>query len=532
MEAHAKDLQIMELKDTIAEQRQLIGTLRAALDTSNIQTAELTAQIKLLNEQLEYMKKKLFGTSSEKRQLDEQLNLFNEAEQESNPKETEPEEATLVDAHMRKPKTKLEEKIKGLPVETIEISLNNEELECLQCGTTLEVIGREVVRHEIEYIPASLKVIEYVSLHYGCPECKQTEEPFFAEAPVPKGLMKHSLASPSSVAWVMYQKYANGLPLYRQEKDWKQIGMALSRATMANWVIYCAEHYLHSVYAYCHKLLLEREFLMADETRVQVLKEPDRKAETDSFMWVYRSGEDGLPPIILYQYAQTRAGTNAQSFLEGFNGYLMTDAYAGYNKVQGVKRCSCFAHIRRYFHDAIPKGKEYDISHPAVQGVEYCNRLFRYEENFKKNKYSYEKIKEMRLKYSKPVLEAFLCWLDQIHPTRNSRLDKAVTYARNRKDSMLTYLEDGRCSLSNNLSEQKMKSFVIGRKGWLFCDTPAGAQASATVYSLVEMAKDNNLNVFQYLKYLLEQRPNASMTDDQLAKLLPWSEEVVKLCKL
>ena len=157
----------------------------------------------------------------------------------------------------------------------------------------------------------------------------------------------------------------------------------------------------------------------------------------------------------------------------------MTDAYSGYNKVQGIKRCSCFAHIRRYFHDAIPKGKEYDISHSAVQGVEHRNSLFRYEENFKKNKYSYEKIKEMRLKYSKPVLEALLCWLDQINPTRNSRLDKAVTYARNRKDSMLTYLEDGRCSLSNNLSEQKMKSFVIGRKSWLFCDTPASAQASA-----------------------------------------------------
>ncbi len=533
MATNAKDLQIMELKDTIAEQRQLISTLRAALDTSTAQIAELTEQTKLLNEQLEYMKKKLFGTSSEKRQLDEQLNLFNEAEYESNPEIVEPEEDILVTSHARKPKTKLVEKIKGLPVETIEISLNKEDLSCLQCGTPLEVIGREVVRHELEYVPASLKVIKYVSLHYGCPECKQTDEPYFAQAPVPKGLMKHSLASPSSVAWVMYQKYANGLPLYRQEKDWKQSGMELSRATMANWVIYCAEHYLRPVYNYCHKLLLGRAFLMADETRVQVLKEPGRKAETDSFMWVYRSGEDGLPPIILYQYTQSRSGMNAQSFLDGFKGgYLMTDAYSGYNKVQDIKRCCCFAHIRRYFYDAIPKGKEYDISHPAVQGVEYCNHLFRYEEKFKKNKYSYEQVKEMRLKYAKPVLEAFLCWLNEVNPTRNSRLDKAVTYARNRKDSMLTYLEDGRCSLSNNLSEQKMKSFVIGRKGWLFCDTPAGAEASAIVYSLVEMAKDNKINVFQYLKYLLEQRPSASMTEDQLAKLLPWNEDVLQLCKI
>ncbi len=532
MATQVKDLQILELKDTIAEQRQLISTLRVALDNSNAQAAELTAQLKILNEQLEYMKKKLFGTSSEKRQLDEQLNLFNEAESEMNTEVKEPEENILVTSHARKPKTKLEEKIKGLPIETVEIPLNEEDASCFQCGIRLEVIGREVVRHEVEYIPASLKVIKYVSLHYGCPECKQTDEPYFAEAKVPQGLMKHSLASPSSVAWVMYQKYANGLPLYRQEKDWKQYGLVLSRATMANWVIYCAEHYLKPVYEYCHRLLLEREFAMADETRVQVLKEPGRKAETDSFMWLYRSGEDGLPPIILYQYSQTRAGANAQIFLDGFRGYLMTDAYAGYNKVKAIKRCCCFAHIRRYFHDAIPKGKEYDISHPAVQGVEYCNRLFQYEEKFKRSKYSYEQRKEMRLKYEKPVLEAFLCWLEEINPTRNSRLDKAVTYARNRRDAMKTYLEDGRCSLSNNLSEQKMKSFVIGRKGWLFCDTPAGAAASATVYSMVEMANANNLNVFHYLKYLLDHRPDGSMSDDQLSKLLPWSEEVIQVCKI
>lgn len=229
----------------------------------------------------------------------------------------------------------------------------------------------------------------------------------------------------------MYQKYANGLPLYRQEKDWKQSGMELSRATMANWVIYCAKHYLSPVYNYCHSLLLKRGFLMADETRIQVLKEPGRKAETDSFMWLYRSGEDRLPPIILYQYTQTRAGTHAQAFLDGFkSGYLMTDAYSGYNQVQAIKKCCCFAHIRRYFHDAIPKNKAYDISHPVVQGVEYCNRLFRYEEKFKKNKYSYEQIKEMRLKYVKPVLEAFLCWLDEVNPTRNQPIRQSCNLCK------------------------------------------------------------------------------------------------------
>lgn len=531
MAANAKDLLIMELKDTNSELRQMLGTLRIALDNSNSQNAELTNQVKLLNEQLEYMKSKLFGTSSEKRQTDGQLDLFNEAESEADETTTEPEEI-LISSHSRKSKTKLEEKIKGLPVDTVEVPLNAEDQICPECGTSLEVIGRELVRHELEYIPASLKVIKYVSLHYGCPDCKQTDTPYIVDAKVKPGLMKHSLASPSSVAWVMYQKYANGLPLYRQEKDWLQYGMGLSRATMANWIIYCAENYLKPIYHYCHRLLLEREFAMADETRVQVLKEPGRSPETDSFMWLFRSGEDRLPPIILYLYSQTRAGDTARDFLKGFQGYLMADAFSGYNKVQDIKRCCCFAHIRRYFHDAIPKGKEYDISHPAVQGVEFCSKLFHYEEKFKKNNYSVEQIREGRLKYEKPVLEAFLCWLENQNPTRNSRLDKAVTYARNRRDLMMTYHEDGRCSLSNNLSEQKMKSFVIGRKGWLFCDTPAGAEASAIVYSIVEMANANHLNVFNYLKYLLEHRPNETMDDDHLSKLLPWNHEVVKICKL
>ena len=412
--ATAKDLQVREFKDTIVEQRQLIKMLREALDASTTQSKELTLQIANLNEQLAFMKKKLFGTSSERRSLEVngQIDLFNEAEAEVDFSAKEPFAETIVSEHKRKPKTTLEEKLKGIPVEQVIRELPEEEQLCLQCGSSLVKIGQEVVRRELEYIPAKVKVIEYVSVHYGCPECKKTEEPFFLKTPVESPLMKHSLASPSSVAWVMYQKYANGLPLYRQEKDWKQYGIALSRATMANWVIYCALHYLKPIYDYCHHEILKRGFLMADETRVQVLKEKDRRAETDSFMWLYRSGEDGLPPIILYEYSPTRAGSNAAEFLSGFSGYLACDGYAGYNKVPEIKRCCCWAHVRRYFIDAVPKGHEYDYSNPAVQGVKYCSQLFEFEEHFRQKGYSYEKRKELRLQKEKPILEAFWCWLD------------------------------------------------------------------------------------------------------------------------
>lgn len=531
----SKDLLIRELKDSISEQRQMNRSLQRALDASTEQVNALTQQVTLLNEQLEYMKKKLFGTSSERRKPEDetQLSFFNEAELEANPEQKEPLIETEIAAHKRKPKTKLDEKIKDLPVERIICELPASEQLCDLCGHELERMGQEVVRRELEFIPAKLKVLEYVSIHYNCPECKQTEEPFFAKASVTAPLMKHSIASPSSVAWVMYQKYANGLPLYRQEKDWKQYGIELSRATMANWVIYCAKNYLKPLYDYCHKRLLEREFLMADETRVQVLKENGRAAETDSFMWLYRSGEDGLAPIILFEYSMTRAGSTAADFLKNFSGYLSCDGYAGYNKIPEAKRCCCWAHVRRYFVDAIPKGKENDLGHPAVQGAQFCSKLFYYEEQFRKNNYTPEKKKELRLEKEMPILEAFWRWLEVQNPIKNSRLDKAIQYAANRRPYLETYLEDGRCSLSNNLSENAIRPFTIGRKGWLFCDTPAGAEASAIVYSIVEMAKANNLNIYNYLNFLLRKRPSEIMDDDQQLELIsPWSDEAKAKCGL
>ena len=183
----------------------------------------------------------------------------------------------------------------------------------------------------------------------------------------------------------MYQKYANGLPLYRQEKDWKQYGAQISRTTLANWIIYCSQNYFQPMYDYFHRELLKRSFAMADETRVQVLNEEGRRARLNHSCGCFRSGEDGLPSIILYGYSPTRSGSHAREFLEGYSGYLETDGYQGYNNLPGIRRCSCWAHIRRYFIDAVPKGKQYDYSHPAVQGVQYCSRLFAIEDSINKS---------------------------------------------------------------------------------------------------------------------------------------------------
>lgn len=537
MSVGAKDILIRELKDSLNEQRELNKTLRSALNISNIQVQELTVhvQVKLLNEQIDYMKRKLFGSSREKmeQQTDGQLsfNLSDEAD-ETIEELPAAEEEIVVKKHTRKKKVTFAEKTKNLPVEIREITLPEEEQICPICGTHLEVIGKETVRKELEYIPATLKVVEYVSVHYGCPKCKTDEEkPNIIHAPVPPALLR-SYASPSIVAWVIYSKYVNGMPLYRQEKDWLQYGFELSRATMANWVIECTDKYLRVLYEFYHRLLLSRGFAMADESPIQVLKEEGREATAKSYMWLFRSGEDDTRPIVLYKYASTRSGDVAKEFLKGFNGYLMADGYTGYNKVQDIKRCCCFAHIRRYFFDAIPKGKNRDISCPAVQGVEYCDKLFAYERHFKEKGYSYKQKKNGRLKKEKPVIEAFLSWIEKQNPIKGSKFATAVTYALNRKEHMMTYLEDSRCSLSNNLSEQKMKSYVIGRKGWLFSDSPEGAEASAISYSIAETALANGLNVYKYITYVLEKRPTEEMADSELEKLLPWNDKVFEMCKI
>ena len=531
MSVSVKDLQLRELKDSIQQLNKRIDTLLSVIEESQAREAELRRERDTLKEQVDFLTAKLFGSSSEKRpaNIPGQLNLFNEAEQEQTP--FLPEDETLIKEHSRKKKATHAETFKGLKVNKILVPLPEDEQLCPVCGTQLEKIGEEYVRRDLIFIPATCEVNEYYRETYGCPDCKKgmgdTESAVFVKSQVPPALVGKGPASPSAVAWTMYQKYANGMPLYRQEKDWKQYGAAVSRTTLANWIICCSQNYFQPVYDYLHRLLLQRNFAMADETRIQVLNEPERRAQTQSFMWVFRSGEDGLPTIILYGYTPTRNGDNAAEFLNGFEGYLETDGYQGYNKVPGIKRCSCWAHIRRYFIEAIPKGKQFDYSQPAVQGVQYCDKLFRLEDSInKQSKGDYEKRKQLRLEKEKPILEAFWSWFDSLHPVRNTRLDKAVTYINNRRDTAETYLEDGRCSFTNNLSENAIRPFTVGRKNWLFSDSVDGANASAVVYTMVEMAKAHDLNIFRYLEYLLEQRPDSNWTDEQLAELVPWSEKL------
>ena len=528
----SKDIQLRELKDMIHDLQKMIKTLQATVDAANKREEALTQERDNLKEEVDLLRKKLFGTSSEKRVLDipGQLNFFNEAELEQDPALAQVEELEASSSEKTPKKRKARatdaERFKGIPVEKEYLDLSEKEKNCPVCGTALKQIGEEFVRRELVFIPARLKVREYYSRNYECPQCSQHGIPVIKKGKDGRPHMLYGMACAGTVAWVMYQKFCNALPYFRQEKDWKQYGASITRKTMANWVIQNSEAFFLPMYEYFQRKLLERKFAMADEKPLQVLHEPGRRAQTQSYMWLFRSGEDGLPPIILYKYSETRAEENAVDFLRGFKGYLMCDGYSGYNKVSDAKRTACWAHIRRYLTDAIPKGKALDYTQPSVQGVMYINQLFHLEDIIKAKHTSFDAIKKARLEKEKPVVEGFLSWLDQQAPVRGSRMDKAVTYIQNRRSYLTTYLEDGRCSFSNNLSENAIRPFTVGRKNWLFCDTPNGAQASALVYSMVEIAKANGVNVYHYLTYLLEKMPSNRMSDEELELLAPWNENV------
>ena len=341
--------------------------------------------------------------------------------------------------------------------------------------------------------------------------------------------MLYGMASAGTVAWVMYQKFCNGLPYYRQEKDWKQYGVEITELLwQTGWCGIPKRFFFLCTNTSTGNFWNVLDWRWQMKRRLQVLHEPERRAQTKSYMWLFRrSGEDGGIPIILYKYSsETRPGDNAVDFLHGFKGYLMCDGYSGYNKVPDAKRTACWAHIRRYLADAIPKGKALDYTLHPYQGMLYINQLFHLEDVIRSKYSSFDAIKKARLEKEKPVVEGFLSWLDQQNPTRGSRMDKAVTYIQNRRSYLSTYLEDGRCSFSNNLSENAIRPFTVGRKNWLFCDTPNGAQASAVVYTMVEMAKADGVTLYHYLTYLLEKVPNDRRSDDELELLAPWNETV------
>ena len=508
--------EVAVLEDTILKQRQEIDELKRKLEH--------------MNEVFANAQRARFGQSSEKASYvlnEDQISLFNEAEKEQDHKAAEPTEETFaVKAHARKKKRTLDEITANLPEKEILLELPEEQLVCDKCGGKFKAIGKKFVRREMQVIPRQVEILAYYTVTYACDHCeKDTGFAHIASAKPPVPLMKHSLASPSSVADIMAKKYADGLPLARQEKIWAREGVELSRATMSNWVIQCSQTWLKPLYKHMKQRLLEQNVLHADESVVQVLKEDGKTASSESRMWVYASGDRSPIPVRIFEYQPDRSGKRPESFLRGFTGCLVTDGYSGYNQVQKVIHCGCWAHMKRKWREAMPDGATVQTSKAAV-GFQYCNKLFSLEKKCANLKDKYRK--EYRQNIILPVLEEYFCWVNTLDPEKGSKLAEAVTYARNQKTALMAFVDHVDVPISNNLAENAIRPFAVGRKNWLFCDTVKGAESSAIVYTMVETAKANGLDPYEYLLYALSVLPycGKSISHEMLESTMPWSSEV------
>ena len=506
----------------------------------NIELAELKAeneQLKQQNQwlldQLKLARKRQFGSSSEKSKLEggEQLGLFDEAEVAADPAVPEPE-VKEIKAYTRRTAGKIgiDKLPEDLPVEVIEHDLPPGEKSCPDCGNEMHVMGRKT-REELKFVPAKAVIVRHEALTYACRCCeKHSDRVPVMKASMPAPVIKGSFASPEAIAHIACEKFVMASPLYRQEADWKRKGIPLSRQTMSNWLIRATNDWLNPIYNAMQAELRRRQVLHADETVLQVLREDGRHAESNSYMWLYRTSCDTKKHIVLYDYQTGRSGDYAKAFLQDFEGYLHTDGLKGYHfkLPEEITVVGCWAHVRRKFNDAlkiVPESAQ--KTSPAAQAILRLGQIYKLEEEFR-NLPQDDHFKarfEARLERSKPMIDALYAWCAAQSALPKSPLGQAITYCLNQRFWLDKFLLDGRLEIDNNRAERSIKPFVIGRKNWLFSNTPGGAKASATLYSIIETAKENDVNPFDYLVYVFRNAPDWDIHNDPIAleRLMPWN---------
>lgn len=482
----------------------------AALQNSNHleRMHAMEQENKLLKEQLVLAKKEQFGTSSE-----QQPSPATDESTESDPpptKEKQPK-LRLVSNAGRKPLPE------HLPRDTVLHELAELDRGCPCCGKTMRELGDEITE-QLTVIPAQYRVKKHIRKKYSCRDCGN-----IVTAPMTKSIVPgSSYASPEFLAHIATSKYQLGLPFYRQETVFAQAGLPFNRTTMANLMNTCADK-LAPLIQLLKDELLNQKIVHADETTIQVLKEEGRKAQTKSYLWLYTSAATATQRVVLFDYQQTRSGQNPRTYLDGFNGYLQVDGYAGYNGILNTTRVGCMAHMRRKFIEAtaaIPEG--HTENSLAQHAIDLIGELYGIERRLA-NQPPHIRL-EVRQMESIPILSKLKKWLDEMKPNVLVRgaLGKAIYYAIEQWPTMLRYVDDGELAIDNNIAEREIKQVVIGRKNWLFADTPDGAHTNAVMYSLVQTAKANGLNPYDYLNHVFAELPNMK-TSGEVGRLLPWN---------
>lgn len=500
-------------------------SLKEIIVSQQTEFKKIQEQNNYLQEVVRLLKNELFGRKSEVRRESDanQLQLFIPPDA---PPVPEPSEEIVIEAHTRKKRGR-----KPLPADLPRVEVIHdipvEEKQC-GCGAERTCFGREVCE-KLDYTPAKLRVIRHIRLKYACKECEGVEDdgPTVKIAPPVVQLIPKSIATEGLLAHVVVSKFADGLPLYRQQKIFTRHGVDLSRATLAGWVIQASGKCLPLLE------LLKNEIrggplINIDESPLQVLKEPGRENTTKSYMWVFCGGFPDRKAVV-YQYHPTRSGQVPLDFLGDYQGYVQSDAFSGYEQVArkgGIVHLGCWIHARRNFMNVVKarkknRGGKTPSKGLADEALDFIRNLYGIEKWARGQELSYDEIYQLRQKESKPILEKFKLWLEANQPLTPPKglLGKAIQYALNNWEKLIVYIEDGRLTPDNNVSENALRPFVLGRKNWLFAGAPQGAEASATFFSLIETAKANGLEPYAYLKYVFEQLP---LTDEKdYCRLLP-----------
>jgi transposase len=517
------DVDLKNLPDDASVPKEIVISLVDALEV------KYQEKINYLEEQLRLFKNELFGRTSEKRHEPpaDQLPLFEGDDDHAAGNTIESDDRIVIAAHARKKRGR-KPLPKDLPRIDIIHDISEQQKQC-GCGARLSRIGEDVCE-KLDYIPARLRVERHIRYKYACKSCEGVEDdgPTVKIAPAPVQLIPKSNATAGLLAHIAVSKFADGLPLYRQQKIFDRLGIEMSRAVMANWMVKAAGSVVGLI-----DLLREEirsgPLINIDESPLQVLNEAGRHNTSKSYMWVYRGGQPDRP-VLLYEYHRRRSGKTALEFLKNYHGYIQSDDFAGYDHLDqrpDIVHLGCWAHARRKFVKVVKvrkknRSKRVNPKSLADEALDYIGDLYQIEKEAKRQELDAAQIYQLRQHKAKPLLNEFKDWLEAKRPLTPPKglLGQAISYTLANWEKLIIYIQDGRLRPDNNLVENAIRPFVVGRKNWLFAGSPDGAVASATFFTLIESAKANGLEPYAYLRHVFEKLPLAQSEQD-LKDLLP-----------